>query len=188
MQALTVRVGTAQGMSRLHPGCQPPGCRLSRAGAAALPATQQARAASLGGAGGLQGAALGDGLLKGSSGPQGISLAIGITSSSHLEQVWGRLEHLGRTRFLRSAPLPLESQVGTVVRGWGGWGPGACPWSLVLSEPQFAHGTWGGEWSHPATSLKGWSGGFTPSCPGWPGRCEPCPGGPTQGSPEPGSG
>ena len=169
MQALTVRVGTAQGMPRLHPGCQPPGCRLSRAGGAALPALQQARAASLGGAGGLQDAALGDGLLKGSSGPQGISLAIGITSSSHLEQVWGRLEHLGRTRFLRSAPLPLESQVGTVVRGWGGWGPGACPWSLVLSEPQFAHGTWGGEWSRPATSLKGWSG-ETHAFLSWPAR------------------
>ncbi|XP_024857761.1 maestro heat-like repeat family member 5 isoform X6 [Bos indicus] len=46
-----------------------------------------------------------------SSDREGISLAIGITSSSHLEQVWGRLEHLGRTRFLRSAPLPLESQL-----------------------------------------------------------------------------
>lgn len=121
-----MRVGTAQGMSRLHPGRHPLGYRLSRVGTAALPATQQARAASLGGAGGLQGAALGDGLLKGSSGPQGISLAIGITSSSHLEQVWGRLEHLGRTRFLRSAPLSPDSQVGTVVQGWGGWGPGAC--------------------------------------------------------------
>ncbi|XP_061294416.1 maestro heat-like repeat family member 5 isoform X5 [Bos javanicus] len=46
-----------------------------------------------------------------SSNREGISLAVGITSSSHLEQVWGRLEHLGRTRFLRSAPLPLESQL-----------------------------------------------------------------------------
>uniref|UniRef100_A0A4W2C2R5 Maestro heat like repeat family member 5 (gene/pseudogene) n=1 Tax=Bos indicus x Bos taurus TaxID=30522 RepID=A0A4W2C2R5_BOBOX len=49
-----------------------------------------------------------------SSDREGISLAIGITSSSHLEQVWGRLEHLGRTRFLRSAPLPLESQDSTL--------------------------------------------------------------------------
>lgn len=146
MQALTVRVGTAQGMSALHPGRAAPRVQV----------ISEARAASLGGAGGLQGAALGDGLVKGSSGPQGISLAVGIASTSHLEQVWGRLEHLGRTRFLRSALLSPDSQVGTVARGWGGWGPGARPWSLVLSEHQFAHGTWGGEWSHPATFLRGW--------------------------------
>ncbi|CAM9540339.1 unnamed protein product [Rangifer tarandus platyrhynchus] len=72
---------------------------------------EKAWAVSLGGVGGLQGTALGDGLVKGSTGPQGISLAMGITSTSHLEQVWGRLEHLGRTRFLRSAPLSTDSQL-----------------------------------------------------------------------------
>ena len=146
MQVLTVRVGTAQGMSGLHPGRAAPRVQV----------ISQAWAPSLGGAGGLQGAALGDGLVRGSPGPQGISLAMGITSTSHLEQVWGRLEYLGHNRFLRSAPLSTDSQVGTVARGWGGWGPGARPWSLVLSEHQFAHGTWGGEWSHPATFLRGW--------------------------------
>nr|XP_020755734.1 maestro heat-like repeat family member 5 [Odocoileus virginianus texanus] len=46
-----------------------------------------------------------------SSDREGISLAVGITSTSHLEQVWGRLEHLGCTRFLRSAPLSTDSQL-----------------------------------------------------------------------------
>lgn len=55
--------------------------------------------------------------LTGSSGPQGMALAVGITSSSHLEQVWATLEHLGRTRFLRSALVSSDSQVETVT--WG---------------------------------------------------------------------
>uniref|UniRef100_A0A8C6DN60 Maestro heat-like repeat family member 5 n=1 Tax=Moschus moschiferus TaxID=68415 RepID=A0A8C6DN60_MOSMO len=49
-----------------------------------------------------------------SSDREGISLAVGITSTSHLEQVWGRLEHLGRTRFLRSATLSPDSQDSTL--------------------------------------------------------------------------
>ncbi|XP_069931999.1 maestro heat-like repeat family member 5 isoform X11 [Oryctolagus cuniculus] len=34
---------------------------------------------------------------------EGIALAMGLASTSHLEVVWATLEHLGRTRFLRSA-------------------------------------------------------------------------------------
>nr|XP_051686992.1 uncharacterized protein LOC103347393 isoform X2 [Oryctolagus cuniculus] len=36
-------------------------------------------------------------------GEEGIALAMGLASTSHLEVVWATLEHLGRTRFLRSA-------------------------------------------------------------------------------------
>uniref|UniRef100_A0A8D1UBT4 Maestro heat like repeat family member 1 n=1 Tax=Sus scrofa TaxID=9823 RepID=A0A8D1UBT4_PIG len=45
-----------------------------------------------------------------SSHREGMALAVGITSSSHLEQVWATLEHLGRTRFLRSALVSSDSQ------------------------------------------------------------------------------
>nr|XP_044636990.1 maestro heat-like repeat family member 5 isoform X2 [Equus asinus] len=45
-----------------------------------------------------------------SSQREGIALAIGITSTSHMEEVWAMLEHLGRTRFLRSTFMPPESQ------------------------------------------------------------------------------
>ncbi|XP_072805943.1 maestro heat-like repeat family member 5 isoform X3 [Vicugna pacos] len=41
---------------------------------------------------------------------EGIALAVGITSTSHLEQVWAMLEHLGRTKFLRSALVSSDSQ------------------------------------------------------------------------------
>ncbi|XP_058524335.1 maestro heat-like repeat family member 5 isoform X2 [Ochotona princeps] len=34
---------------------------------------------------------------------EGIAFAVGLASASHLEVVWAMLEHLGRTRFLRSA-------------------------------------------------------------------------------------
>ncbi|XP_046498449.1 maestro heat-like repeat family member 5 [Equus quagga] len=45
-----------------------------------------------------------------SSQREGIALAIGITSTSHMEEVWAMLEHLGRTRFLQSTFMPPESQ------------------------------------------------------------------------------
>ena len=54
--------------------------------------------------------------------PQGIALAIGVTSTSHVEQVWAMLEHLGHTRFLRSAPVSPDSQVERVA--WGREGRG----------------------------------------------------------------
>ncbi|KAB1257951.1 Maestro heat-like repeat family member 5 [Camelus dromedarius] len=41
---------------------------------------------------------------------EGIALAVGITSTLHLEQVWAMLEHLGRTKFLRSALVSSASQ------------------------------------------------------------------------------
>lgn len=40
---------------------------------------------------------------QGSSGVQGIALAVGLASTKHLEEVWALLDHLGRTKFLRSA-------------------------------------------------------------------------------------
>lgn len=51
--------------------------------------------------------------LKGSPGPgpQGITIAVGWTSTSHLDEVWALLEHLGRTRFLRLALTSSDSQV-----------------------------------------------------------------------------
>ncbi|KAF4016939.1 hypothetical protein G4228_008512, partial [Cervus hanglu yarkandensis] len=54
-----------------------------------------------------------------SSDREGISLAVGITSTSHLDQVWGRLEHLGCTRFLRSALLSPDSQEEAMPSGLG---------------------------------------------------------------------
>nr|XP_023504819.1 maestro heat-like repeat family member 5 isoform X7 [Equus caballus] len=45
-----------------------------------------------------------------SSQREGIALAIGITSASHMEEVWAMLEHLGRTRFLQSTFMSPESQ------------------------------------------------------------------------------
>ncbi|XP_016071901.1 PREDICTED: maestro heat-like repeat family member 5 [Miniopterus natalensis] len=41
----------------------------------------------------------------------GIALAIGITAALHMEVVWAMLEHLGRTRFLRSSHTAPDSQV-----------------------------------------------------------------------------
>lgn len=52
------------------------------------------------------------GCLTGSSGTQGIALAVGLASTKHLEEVWALLEHLGRTKFLRSAVTSEDSQVG----------------------------------------------------------------------------
>uniref|UniRef100_A0A8C9ACY4 Maestro heat-like repeat family member 5 n=1 Tax=Prolemur simus TaxID=1328070 RepID=A0A8C9ACY4_PROSS len=45
-----------------------------------------------------------------SSQREGISIAVGWTSASHLEEVWEVLEHLGRTRFLRSALTSPDGQ------------------------------------------------------------------------------
>ncbi|XP_048215185.1 maestro heat-like repeat family member 5 [Perognathus longimembris pacificus] len=41
---------------------------------------------------------------------EGIALAVGLASARHLKEVWALLEHLGRTRFLRSVATPEESQ------------------------------------------------------------------------------
>lgn len=49
---------------------------------------------------------------RGSSGIQGIALAVGLASTNHLEEVWALLEHLGRTKFLRSAAASEDNQVG----------------------------------------------------------------------------
>ncbi|XP_069881982.1 maestro heat-like repeat family member 5 isoform X1 [Dipodomys merriami] len=45
-----------------------------------------------------------------SSQREGIALAVGLASARHLKEVWALLEHLGRTRFLRSVVTPEESQ------------------------------------------------------------------------------
>lgn len=57
----------------------------------------------------------------GSSGLQGIALAVGIMSTSHMEVVWAMLEHLGHTSFLRSSFMSPDSQVER-VNGDGGGG------------------------------------------------------------------
>lgn len=36
---------------------------------------------------------------------------MGLASTKHLEEVWALLEHLGRTKFLRSAAVTEDSQV-----------------------------------------------------------------------------
>ncbi|XP_037364257.1 proline-rich protein 36-like [Talpa occidentalis] len=41
---------------------------------------------------------------------EGVALTVGLTSTLHLEEVWALLEHLGRTRFLRSAAVSSQSQ------------------------------------------------------------------------------
>ncbi|KAM5212205.1 maestro heat-like repeat family member 5 [Hipposideros larvatus] len=41
---------------------------------------------------------------------EGIALAVGIMSTSHMEVVWAMLEHLGHTRFLRSTFMSPDSQ------------------------------------------------------------------------------
>ncbi|XP_052016456.1 maestro heat-like repeat family member 5 [Apodemus sylvaticus] len=41
---------------------------------------------------------------------EGIALAVGLASTKHLEEVWALLEHLGRTKFLRSAAATENSQ------------------------------------------------------------------------------
>lgn len=52
------------------------------------------------------------GLLTGSSGTQGIALAVGLAATKHLQEVWSLLERLGHTKFLRSALMYEDSQVG----------------------------------------------------------------------------
>ncbi|KAF5919499.1 hypothetical protein HPG69_011514 [Diceros bicornis minor] len=47
---------------------------------------------------------------------EGIALAVGITSASHVEEVWAMLEHLGRTRFLRTTFMSPDSQMATHAR------------------------------------------------------------------------
>ncbi|XP_028629132.1 maestro heat-like repeat family member 5 [Grammomys surdaster] len=41
---------------------------------------------------------------------EGIALAVGLASTKHLEEVWALLEHLGRTKFLRSAAASENNQ------------------------------------------------------------------------------
>nr|XP_026258855.1 maestro heat-like repeat family member 5 [Urocitellus parryii] len=41
---------------------------------------------------------------------EGIALSVGLASTTHLEEVWALLEHMGRTRFLRWALPSPESQ------------------------------------------------------------------------------
>ncbi|GAB5584274.1 maestro heat-like repeat family member 5 isoform X8 [Prionailurus iriomotensis] len=43
---------------------------------------------------------------------EGIAVAIGIVSSRHIQEVWATLEHVGRTRFLRTVFTSPDSQVG----------------------------------------------------------------------------
>ncbi|XP_021515354.1 maestro heat-like repeat family member 5 [Meriones unguiculatus] len=45
-----------------------------------------------------------------SSQREGIALAVGLASTKHLQEVWSLLEHLGHTKFLRSALLYEDSQ------------------------------------------------------------------------------
>uniref|UniRef100_A0A8C8SYS5 Maestro heat-like repeat family member 4 n=1 Tax=Peromyscus maniculatus bairdii TaxID=230844 RepID=A0A8C8SYS5_PERMB len=45
-----------------------------------------------------------------SSQREGIALAVGLASTKHLQEVWALLEHLGRTKFLRSAAVSPDSQ------------------------------------------------------------------------------
>ncbi|XP_034868167.1 maestro heat-like repeat family member 5 [Mirounga leonina] len=49
---------------------------------------------------------------------EGIAAAIGIVSSSHLPAVWAALEHLGRTRFLRTAFMSPDCQQPDPDRPW----------------------------------------------------------------------
>ncbi|XP_077927780.1 maestro heat-like repeat family member 5 [Halichoerus grypus] len=49
---------------------------------------------------------------------EGIAAAIGIVSSSHLPAVWAALEHLGRTRFLRTAFMSPDCQQPDPDRHW----------------------------------------------------------------------
>ncbi|ELK11684.1 HEAT repeat-containing protein 7A [Pteropus alecto] len=45
-----------------------------------------------------------------SSQREGTALVIGVTSASHMEVVWATMEHLGRTRFLRSGFVSSDGQ------------------------------------------------------------------------------
>ncbi|XP_051016484.1 maestro heat-like repeat family member 5 [Acomys russatus] len=45
-----------------------------------------------------------------SSQREGIALAVGLASTKHFEEVWALLEHLGRTKFLRSSVMSEDSQ------------------------------------------------------------------------------
>ncbi|XP_063120729.1 maestro heat-like repeat family member 5 isoform X11 [Rattus norvegicus] len=47
---------------------------------------------------------------------EGIALAVGLASTKHLEEVWALLEHLGRTKFLRSAVMSEDSQAESSLR------------------------------------------------------------------------
>ncbi|XP_063120725.1 maestro heat-like repeat family member 5 isoform X8 [Rattus norvegicus] len=47
---------------------------------------------------------------------KGIALAVGLASTKHLEEVWALLEHLGRTKFLRSAVMSEDSQAESSLR------------------------------------------------------------------------
>ncbi|XP_047584228.1 maestro heat-like repeat family member 5 isoform X4 [Lutra lutra] len=53
-----------------------------------------------------------------SSQREGIAATIGIASSSHLQAVWALLEHLGRTRFLRTAFMSPECPQPDPDRHW----------------------------------------------------------------------
>ena len=44
-------------------------------------------------------------------------MAIGIVSSRHMQEVWATLEHVGRTRFLRTVFTSPDSQVERAPRG-----------------------------------------------------------------------
>lgn len=70
------------------------------------------------------------GPLHGVLGPQGTALVIGVTSASHMEVVWATMEHLGRTRFLRSGFVSSDGQVERAGRVGQ---PAA--WSLSLACP-----------------------------------------------------
>ncbi|XP_058555251.1 maestro heat-like repeat family member 5 [Neofelis nebulosa] len=41
---------------------------------------------------------------------EGIAVAVGIVSSTHMQEVWAALEHVGRTRFLRTVFTSSDSQ------------------------------------------------------------------------------
>ncbi|XP_039088881.1 maestro heat-like repeat family member 5 isoform X3 [Hyaena hyaena] len=45
-----------------------------------------------------------------SSQREGIAMAVGIASSTHMQEAWAMLEHVGRTRFLRTVFMSPDSQ------------------------------------------------------------------------------
>ncbi|KAK7797135.1 hypothetical protein U0070_024094 [Myodes glareolus] len=49
---------------------------------------------------------------------EGIALAVGLASTKHLQEVWALLEHLGRTKFLRSAAVSPDSQPSDTNLRW----------------------------------------------------------------------
>lgn len=89
-------------------------------------ASGQGRGPRDGGRGGAAGDAGGQHCrdpLAAPSGPQGIAMAVGIASSTHMQEAWATLEHVGRTRFLRTVFTSPDSQVERAA--WGRQGPGA---------------------------------------------------------------